>query len=117
MVPTFALPPVTLSTAQVTALLLSPVTVAPNCIVPEDCAQGPGGVTLTPGPGVPEMPVPCCGMEIGLPGALSAITRFTARRPSACGRKDTWTVQLPPGASVPPPWPGAAQSRYLSFRR
>ena len=63
------------------------------------------GATATEGPGVPEIPVPCNGMTIGLPAALSAMERFVLRFPNACGLNVTCTVQLAPVASVPPPWP------------
>src|ERR1700758_2703660 len=105
MVPTVEFPPVMLSTSQVTAVLLSPVTTAANCAVPEGKAQGADGVTATAAGGVPEIPVPCNGTTMGPPAALSAMVRFAMRLPSACGSNSTCTLQLAPTVRIPPPWP------------
>src|ERR1700677_5004484 len=105
MVPTVALPFFAPSTYQVTAVLLRSVSLAANCMVPEGDVHGSAGVTSTPAPGVPEMPVPVRGMTIGLPGAFSAIWRFAVSLPIAIGSKTTWIVQVAPGPTVPPPLP------------
>ena len=85
MVPTVEFPPVMLSTNQLTALLLSLVTTAANCSVPDGSTHGAEGVTATAAGGVPDIPVPCSGTTIGLPAAFSAIVRFVMRFPRAWG--------------------------------
>jgi len=64
--------------------------------------HGEAGVTETLAPGEPEMPVPCKGTVSGLPGELYPTVRFASRLLAAVGLKEISTVQLAPGANVPP---------------
>jgi hypothetical protein len=92
-------------TYQYTAGLLRPVTFAVNCTLWEGGTQAGDGATVMPGPGVPAIPLPCSERIRGLPGALSAMLRLAVYEATACGLKDTSTVQVAPAASVPPPLP------------
>src|SRR5690348_7851880 len=100
MVPTVELPPAMLSTSQLTAVLLSLVTTAANCSVPEGKMHGAPGVTATDAPGVPDIPVPWKGITMGLVVALFETVRLPGREPIAWGSNLTCTLQLAPAASV-----------------
>lgn len=71
-------------------------------------------VRVDPGVGLPGDPVPCTGIDWGLPEAVSVKVRFACRTPLAVGMKLKVTVQAAAGASDEQPFETILKSAGLA---